>query len=230
MKQPGILIIISLCILSCNAPETTKKSSTTAQSKSSDTLVSVRNRDLDTVATSIKDTQPLQNTTKAPSNIYLIVPGKMIGSVYINEPAPDVYRVLGAAQEGDAAMGKSIQTYISKSNPMHKTTLYTSISQGNEAFHRVKQIRVNSPSFKTATGIGVGATKQDILKQFPNLKTAGNYRNTQLNTIIFYEIDKTKGICFEFDTDETCTGVTVLEPGHELFGYLAFFPDAAITR
>jgi hypothetical protein len=153
----------------------------------------------------------------------LIVPGKSIGLTSIDEKAKDVNERLGRADEGDAAMGKSINTWKSKDG-QHSTTIYFTTNMGaTDEGPRARQIRITSPYFKTADGLGAGSSLSAVLKYFPAAKQTATYSLPgNGGEVIIYD-DIRNGIAFEI-AGETCIGIAIHKPGEKAFEtYLVFF-------
>ncbi len=154
----------------------------------------------------------------------LIVPGKSIGQTRLNENAGLVFKRLGKPDDGDAAMGKSLATWYASHNPSgYQTQVFCSrYMGGDENVSRVKQIRVTSPYFKTANGIGAGSTLKQINASFKVRKTLAYIENKQS----FFVYDTNKGIAFEIAANGKCVGVIVCLPGDQGgFTYLPFHPN-----
>ncbi len=155
----------------------------------------------------------------------LIVPGKSIGLTTINETAESIGQKLGTPDAGDAAMGKSISTWFSKTNRLHSTTIYftTNFGDSSEA-KRVSQVRITSPYFSTRESLAVGSNFSSINKYFPSLKLSGNYPVApKSSTMIRVYDDVNGGIAFEINPENTCIGITIHKQGERAFQtYLDF--------
>lgn len=158
----------------------------------------------------------------------LIVPGKSIGLTAIGETAEGIALKLGPADEGDAAMGKSIGTWYSKSNRVHSTTIYftTNFGDSTEA-KRVSQVRINSPYFSTKDDIKTSSSFAAIQQSFPAIKETGYYTVTkQIKMIIRTFDDINAGIAFEIDPENICVGVAIHKPGEKAYQtYLPFMEN-----
>ncbi|MEX8548580.1 MAG: hypothetical protein V5804_13335 [Mucilaginibacter sp.] len=152
----------------------------------------------------------------------LIVPGKSIGQTKLQEDAVLVYKRLGRPDAGDAAMGKSLATWYAGHRSLgYQTQVFFSRYMGgmDDITSRVKQIRVTSPYFKTAEGIGPGSTLKQINAFFKVRKTAAFTENKQR----YFVYDTFKGIAFESNAGGKCTGVIIyLLGGRGGFTYLPF--------
>ncbi len=123
-----------------------------------------------------------------------------------------------------AAMQKSISGWYSKTDSAIQTKVYfeNDMSGANTGPH-VVQVRVNSPYFKTAEGITTCSTLDEILKYYPNIKSALNFKTQKDHEKISVMDDKKMGIAFEIDSKNICKGITVHKQEHDLFGYLQFY-------
>ncbi len=159
--------------------------------------------------------------TIIPAN-RLIVPGKSIGLTNINEPTETAMKSLGKPDAGDAAMGKSVNTWYSKNNPEYKTQVYSSTQFGSDGDRPVvKSIRITNPFFQTANGLKPGSHSKEIMAYFNGLLLSGSYRSPQ-GTVKVYDDTKT-GIAFEVNEQDICVGICVHEAGEKAFvQYLPF--------
>jgi hypothetical protein len=144
----------------------------------------------------------------------LIIPGKSIGKTAINADMENILKVFGPPDHGDAAMGKSWSTWVSKpatGETPYETNIYASrnMGVGNEA-SLVKQIRVTSPYFKTATGIQTGSLLELVSKQFPGIRIVSGAANTGKGSTLYDDV--ANGIAFEINKDAHCAAIIVHEP------------------
>ena len=209
-----IMITCIICACSCNAKHSSVEEKNTA-TQTTDTLSS-NNIQKDSVASIV----PEHSVTAAE----LITPGKSIGSVTVGVPTSEIVKVLGTPDFGDAAMGKSVSGWYSKSDPSHQTKIYSIADYNKEnAVPRVQQVRVNSPYFKTEQGLQTGSGKQEILQYFPGIKQALEYEAEPGGSMVQVMDDNSNGIAFEIGPDGSCRGITVHAPGKQLFNYLPFY-------
>lgn len=153
-------------------------------------------------------TDAVFSTQKSVPAAQLIVPGKSIGQTSIGENAENVFRRLGNPDSGDAAMGKSLSTWYAKHDVKgYQTQVFCSRNMGNpdETVSRVIQIRVTSPYFKTANGIGVGSMLKQINASFISKKSSFYKENKQT----FFVYDTAEGIAFETTAGGKCVGIIV---------------------
>jgi hypothetical protein len=154
--------------------------------------------------------------TIAPAK--LIVPGKRIGDIYINENADSVIAKFGKPDFGDAAMGASVMIWFDKSGKtIHETGIYAHRNMGaaNEKTNYIKEIRETSPNFKTADYGGAGSALKDVMKLY-RLKKHPAPGNKKLWLYDNYQ----QGIGFEVDSTGKCLAVYVHAPGDSLATYL----------
>jgi len=157
---------------------------------------------------------PLKTITPAK----LIVPGKRIGDIYINENADSVVAKLGKPDSSDAAMGASFMAWFDKKGKnIHQTSIYAHRNMGaaDEKVNYIKEIRETSPSFKTADYGGAGSEIKDVIKLYklekhpaPGNKKLWLYDNYQA------------GIGFEVDSTGKCLAVYIHAPGDSSAAHL----------
>lgn len=154
----------------------------------------------------------------------LIIAGKSVGEVALNQPAAAVIAQLGKPDVADAAMGKSMSVWYDGHNKKSYTThIYTSTDMGNDDVARVKVVRVSSPSFKTQNRLYAGvliaeAQKRYHLEQLGTFKLNGSAR-------VLYD-DAAAGIAFDADRSGNITGIAIHEPAKSVLNaYTAFFGE-----
>ncbi len=215
-------LLLPLVLLSLAACRQQTKTST---EKFTDTQVRDTTPGMPAAAT-IKDT-----ITKAPSANDTINPGKSIGHISLNEKTADVIAALGKPDAEDAAMGKAMLTWNSKPTMNvndtipHTIKIFTSTNfGGKDEASRVKHIRVTSPFFKTAEGVGCGSTIAFIKMQYKDIKKpAASYTDKSGKKVMIYDKD---GIAFEIDENTKCVGITVHKPGEKAWEtYISEFGD-----
>ena len=188
------LPIAFCCVLflACNSPQ-----NQSAQSKAAaDTIVN-------TAISTLEKQVPADS---------LIIPGKSIGQISLNENAANVYKLLGKPDSSDAAMGKSLSTwYADHDKKGYVTQIFCARDMGNadENISSINQIRVTSPYFKTKEGICAGTTLQEINAVFSTKKSV-SYPNKNSPYAIY---DNGKGIAFEINNSQKCMAVIVYLPG-----------------
>lgn len=143
-----------------------------------------------------------------------IQPGKSVGLTYIGEPADSLAKVLGNADGGDAAMGKAWAVYYNKDaqKRIRDSSRYLAVylTRDEPIGMRVRQIRVNTPSFRANNDVKVGASLTKIRANFPNLLRAGIYLDTVTHTRYYLYDAVRQGIAFEINsTNNACTAITV---------------------
>ena len=208
------LLILILCGKSCGGPvkDTATNSGLSNLPKDGDMLVPENTL------------LPVADSATIP-NQKLIVPGKSIGLCSIDEKADSIGLKLGTPDEGDAAMGKAISTWRSKSNKAHSTTIYFTTNFGDkDEAKRAQQIRITSPYFSTKDKIGVGSSFEDIKKSFSSLIKTGSYPSpSDAKQSINVFDDAAAGIAFEIDPSNNCVGITIHKLGDKPFEtYLNF--------
>lgn len=152
-----------------------------------------------------------------------ILPGKAIGFTYLGQPADSLAKVLGNADGGDAAMGKAWAVYYNKDAHRHirdsSRFLAVYLTRDEPVGMRVRQIRVNTPSFRANNDVKVGVSLAKIRANFPNLLRAGIYQDT-VTHIRYYLYDAVhQGIAFEISAgSNTCTAITVHDTAKTIAG------------
>ena len=149
----------------------------------------------------------ISQTKKEVDPRTLVIPGKKLGNIILNENSTAVFDSLGKPDIGNAAMGKAISTW--KNDNSGLLTLYTSTQMGVEDFSRIKAIRSLSKDFKTVDNLGVGSPIE-ALKRYYRLDLAGKFTYNGKHYFL-YTTDK--GIAFEIGLDQKCNGVLLYSPG-----------------
>ncbi|WP_163916956.1 hypothetical protein [Pontibacter burrus] len=161
-----------------------------------------------------------------PDSTFLIIPGLRIGQVRLNQTAEQVSNKLGKPDSGDAAMGKALSYWFSKSKRSHVVAVYFSHSytDGPEDYLLVRQVRVNSPAFRTPENIGAGNNIATIRRHYTIAPIA--YYQVGRQRIYIFD-DDAKGIAFEMAVpDSSCIAVTVHKAGEDVTNsYLPMHPD-----
>ena len=160
----------------------------------------------------------LDTPLKTISTAKLIIPGKRIGAIYINENTDSVIAKMGKPDSSDGAMGSSLMAWLDKSGKVvHKTTIYAHRNMGgkDENTSYVKEIRETAPSYKTADYGGAGSALKDVMKLY-KLKKHPAPGNKKLWLYDNYQA----GIGFEVDSTGRCQAVYVHAPGDSSGTYL----------
>ena len=154
----------------------------------------------------------------------LIVPGKSIGQITLNESAATIIARLGKPDFSDAAMGKNVSVwYTDHSKNGYSTHMYFSTNMGNEDTSRVKTIRVSSPSFKTQNHLYAGVLIADAKKLY-KLDSLSTFKINGSRCVLYD--DAAAGIAFDIDRSGNIIGITVHEPGKSVINaYEAFFEE-----
>ncbi len=171
-------------------------------------------------------TEPAAQRPAAVPAAALIVPGRSIGGTALGEPYEAVEARLGTPDASDAAMGKMMATWYAGHNPGgHQTALFFTRNMGAaDETSRVRQVRVTSPYFKTAGGLGVGAPLQAIEQQYA-LEPVAAYEENGTR----YRTMGADGILFEIGPGDRCVGIIVARKGDGP-PYLSFHPDARVLN
>ena len=184
---------------------------------------------------------PVADTTAAapalpapPDSAYLIVPGGSIGRINLGMPATELQDIMGKADSGDAAMGKSLQFWLSKDTqkPRQYVAIYTvNDFDGSGSPPEVRQVQVTSPDFRTGSGVGPGSTLAAIREQFRQLEPLAYYTNEAGRQVYIYDA-QAQGIAFEVTVpDSISTAVTIHTKGADVTDtYLPIHPDMTRLR
>jgi len=180
------LFIFGIVLISCN-----KKESQEPETVATDTLV----------------------TAKVSEN-FIIAPGEKIGNTMIGASA-ETLSALGQPDLSDAAMGKAWMSWFSKKPNNSGTELMVSTGYKDSEMKEktIKEIRVNSPDFKTAGGNSVGNTVLDIVEEFPNIKATMAYSNIKTGQEVEVFDDQFSGIAFEIQKEapKKCIAIIIHE-------------------
>lgn len=197
-----IMLLPAMALISCNSGR---------KAKPTDTLTSAG----DTITAFPAD------TTEVPTyGNWLLKPGLSAGKTRLNEDPEQVFKELGRPDGGDAAMGKAVAIwYNDHDSTAHSTAIYTTRDMGDAPKALVKQIRVTSPSFKTAESIGPSSSLHAI-KQYFTVKETETYKDAGKTYTVY---DSPQGIAFETDEQGECIAVIIHEKGASGQGtYLKF--------
>jgi hypothetical protein len=162
------------------------------------------------------------DTAKAKNAITnkLITPGRSIGDIVLSEDVANVSQLLGRPDSSDAAMGSSLMVwYAGHKTDGYRTSVFAHRKMGDkdEIISRIQKILVSSPQYKTAEGLGVGSSVDEIKKSY-NLKPTSDYKNKEGKVQVYTDLDK--GISFEIDATGKCVGVVVHQLHDTAVAYL----------
>ncbi|WP_242920769.1 hypothetical protein [Pontibacter liquoris] len=182
-----------------------------------------------TDSTRTQPASPESAPPAAPDSAFLIMPGQGIGHVRLEMPSAALTRILGKPDSGDAAMGKSLQFWISKgaNQPRQYVAVYIVTNfNGRDETPKVQQVQVTSPQFKTSSGASTGQQLPEIRKQFGSLFPIAYYTNSRHQQVYIFD-SQAQGIAFEVTVpDSTCTAITVHQPNTDVTEtYLPVHPD-----
>lgn len=170
----------------------------------------------------------VNNTVKEVAAGDLIIPGKSIGKIRINENSAKIVSLLGKPNSGDAAMGKALSTwYHNHDTSAYQVQVFFSRQMGTaDDTSRVKQIRVTLPGYQTADQIHAGTSFKDISAKF-RLEKIATYQEKGKPFSIYAATSE--GVAFEVDSDQKCSGILVFEPGHPL-SYFPFHANMQLMK
>lgn len=208
MIKNSVLILLIAGLFACNSSTQMQTAPDSAKTGTSDTSLtsSVAVQDSATNKLIASDTSTSQTV---PAD-RLIMPGKGIGHIMVNEDIETAIKLLGRPDSSDAAMGSALMVWFAKHDRKgYRTSVFAHRNMGgkDEAVSRIQKILISSPWFKTADGVGVGSSLAAIKKGYTVKSTLGY--NTQTGKVEVYT-DLDKGISFEVDkTGDKCVAVVV---------------------
>jgi hypothetical protein len=154
-------------------------------------------------------TQSVAAPENATAAEWLIVPGKSVGHISLNQNTDSVLTTLGKPDHTDGAMGSSLLTWMGKNgDSTSRVTIFTQRDMGgpDESISHVKQMRITSPQFKTADGIGTSAPLTDLSAHY-NIKAVDHYKQLKV-----YD-DLQHGIAFDVDSlTNRCVAISIHAP------------------
>lgn len=156
-----------------------------------------------------KPGNPEPQEVAGPTAKELITPGKSIGSIVLGQTQQSVLAELGTPDSGDAAMGHSWTTWLSKDGGKNELNIFSGL--GPDGKIHVRHIRVTSPFFKTEKGISTKNLLKEILVAYPDAR-----KLKSKNGIEVYD-DVARGIAFEvFKKNGVCRAITVHPAGEKV--------------
>jgi hypothetical protein len=146
----------------------------------------------------------------------LIIPGKGIGQTKLDESMETVFERFGRPDSSNAAMGSSLAVWYGNHDKAgYKTSIFArhNYDGNNEVFQHVRKILVTAPYFKTAEGLGIGSTLNEIRKHY-TLKQGAGYKEKGKPIDVYSDI--AKGISFEIDpATNKCVAVLIHKSNDE---------------
>jgi len=130
----------------------------------------------------------------------MLEPGIRVGKTYIGETYAALFKSLGPSTSADTAMGRSWDTWTSNKMPADKTISHLDVYTQRDptGLHTfVTQIQVDSPFFKTQSGLAVGSTLAEITRVYPRGAVVKTYESKALGGKILVYDDAKDGIAFE---------------------------------
>lgn len=218
IKNSLIIISIAVCLLACgnnnNKPATIADTNKVPKDTAGQHLPD--KNDTTVHHTMASDT----GAASTAQSDWLITPGKSIGHIALNDDVQNVIKQLGKPDSSDAAMGSSLMVWFTNHNTAgNRTAVFARHHMGgkDEQISYVQKILVTSPQFKTADGVGVGSSKQEIQKTY-TLKPTSTDSNKSGKVQVY--TDLAKGISFEIDGRGKCVGVVVHKANDMAVAYL----------
>jgi hypothetical protein len=213
MIKNSLIILLATGLLSCNQPAQKQPTANTAKTGAADTTLTDKSIVDDSAADKLISSDT--STMGAVASDRLILPGKGVGHILIDQDLELALKQLGKPDSSDAAMGSSLMVWFAKHDTKgYRTSIYSHRNMGgkDESISRVQKILVTSPWFKTAGHLGVGAALEAVKKDF-SLKPVTRYKANGHNVQVYTDADK--GISFEVDdVTKKCVAV-VVHKAHE---------------
>lgn len=208
MIKNNVLILLIAGLFACNsstqkqtAPDSAKKGAIDTSLTSSAVVQDSAANKL--IASDTSTSQPV------PAD-RLIMPGKEIGHIVMNEDVETAIKLLGRPDSSDAAMGSVLMVWFAKHDMKgYRTSIFAHRNMGNKdgVVSRIQKILISSPWFKTADGVGVGSSLAAIKKGY-TVKSTSGYNAKTGKVEVYTDLDK--GISFEVDkTGDKCVAVVV---------------------
>jgi len=215
MKHTSTLFIVLplLCLLLANCTSENKNIDSSKDSSGKLVEDTVSANKAETIAS---DTNSIVKNLKD----WLLVPGTSAGKTKLNENSAEVFKLLGRADGGDAAMGKSVAIwYTDHDSTANSIAIYAVRDTGDDPIALLKQIRVTSSQFKTTEGVATGSNLANIKNYFTLTKTE-DYKDDGKSYTVY---SNNKGIAFEMSSNDKCVAIIIFEAGKTVPGtYLKF--------
>ena len=142
----------------------------------------------------------------------LIVAGERAGKLYLGQDMQEVFKILGKPNEGDAAMGRSLGIWYTKSSAdttkRNPVAIFSSYRDSNMVAKAVKQLSVSAPEFSTIDGIHTGTRLSELTAVYPAIKKTMVYVNEKSGDSLYVYDNQQAGIAFDMQKD-TCNAITV---------------------
>lgn len=105
----------------------------------------------------------------------VIIPGKAIGSITIGSNPGELMKIIGRPQNSDAAMCKSLSGWRYDKVSPKEFDIAAECDPHHQMQPRIKWIRTTDSAFRTASGLGVGSTLQEIQAVFSKVAESSSY-------------------------------------------------------
>jgi len=142
----------------------------------------------------------------------LIVPGSRAGEIYLGQDMQEVFKKLGNADDGDAAMGSALGIWYTKSSAdstkRDPVTIFSSYRDSTMVVKVVKQLSVSAHEFSTTDGVHPGIKLSKLQSIYPSLKRSMQYVNEKTKDTLSVYDDRNAGIAFDIQKD-TCSAITI---------------------
>jgi len=142
----------------------------------------------------------------------LIIPGNRAGEIFLGQDMQDIFKKMGNADDGDAAMGSALGIWYTKSSSdstrRDPVTIFSSYRDSNMVVKVVKQLSVSAHEFSTTDGIHTGVKLAELKSVYPSLKISMKYVNEKTKDTLSVYDDRNAGIAFDIQKD-TCSAITI---------------------
>lgn len=134
--------------------------------------------------------------TTRTGSAHLITPGRSAGEIILGQDVQEVFKLLGKADDGDAAMGKAWGIWqLKDSAAAGDIAVYSSYRDTSMTAKDVKQIVVSAANYATKEGLHKGSSLEEIRAVFPDIKLAESDVKGK-DTLMIYDAPG-KGIAFD---------------------------------
>src|SRR5699024_5561087 len=161
----------------------------------------------------------------------LIIPGKAIGDVAIGASSASLNQ-LGPATDGGAATCHYIGIWRYGHNQHYNLTAVSACDPDDDMRPHIQWLRTNDSAFKTASGLGVGSTIEEIKAVFPGMRIPITYQADDGMLMLLHSV-KEEGIAFAMTSGKTqvCRAVVLFpKNGSPIPWVTSVFPEMNYTQ
>ncbi len=161
----------------------------------------------------------------------VIIPGKAIGRIEIGASSDSLHH-LGPATDAGAATCHYIGIWKYGSHQQHKLTVVSACDPDDDMRPHIQWLYTNDPTFKTASGLGVGSTIGEIKAVFPGMRIPITYLADDGMLMLLHSVKK-QGIAFAMTSGkkQICRAVILFsENGSAIPWATSIFPEMNYTQ